>query len=716
MARWQKQARWVLAVVAIGVAASVAYTLRPREPVAQPQKYERTDPKAAMEIHQGEAVTLKGANKDLQVEYRVMTTNQDGAAVLHDAKITVNNRGGRNYTVTGKQAFVGQKNSSYDIRGDVRLVTDDDLVVTSQQATYADSEKLVRVPGDVKFSRGRMSGSGIGFTFDEERDVMWILEKAAVDFKAEGNAGAMSFTSGTFGYARRERYMRFEQTMHMDREAQVMDADSAMVRLFPDRDEPDYVELRNGASVRGSGSASALKSMTARDINLDYADDGRSLQNATLAGKGEIQVASSASTSNQKLASDYMDINLDPADGSVRALSMRDAVNVTLPATKDTAARTVHSNALTAAGNQRGIREMKFSEGVEYREPGPKGQAGRTVRARDLVAGLDAAAGTIEDAHFVGNVDFTDGALHAVGSDARYMVDAGTLALTGVAPAPHIDSDTLVIDATTIDVTLNPRKMAAKGNVRSTLLPPKKSTGNQPAAKRPGLLDEKESVSVIADSLTYDETTRRAEYVGKPQAVLIQGQTTIHAASLTLDDTKGDLIANGKVLTNLVIASKQADGKETASQEPDTKEGKPAAKQKPTVARAETFTYSDQTRMATYTTAAQFYGDQGNLSAGKLELQLAKDENTLETIEANTAVTAIVDRRTVTGTRLTYSPSEDKYIVFGAPVKMTDADCKETSGKKLTFWKASDKVQVDGNNEVRTQTKGGGKCTVVPPQ
>jgi hypothetical protein len=44
---------------------------------------------------------------------------------------------------------------------------------------------------------------------------------------------------------------------------------------------------------------------------------------------------------------------------------------------------------------------------------------------------------------------------------------------------------------------------------------------------------------------------------------------------------------------------------------------------------------------------------------------------------------------------------------------MVDADCSETSGKTLTFWKGSDRVQVDGNNEVRTQTKGGGKC---PPQ
>ena len=97
-------------------------------------------------------------------------------------------------------------------------------------------------------------------------------------------------------------------------------------------------------------------------------------------------------------------------------------------------------------------------------------------------------------------------------------------------------------------------------------------------------------------------------------------------------------------------------------------------------------------------------------------MQLAKDDNALERLDATGVVTAIVDRRTVTGTQLTFSPADDKYVVNGTPVKMVDADCQETTGKRLTFWKASDRVVVDGNNEVRTQTKGGGKCTVPPPQ
>jgi lipopolysaccharide transport protein LptA len=303
----------------------------------------------------------------------------------------------------------------------------------------------------------------------------------------------------------------------------------------------------------------------------------------------------------------------------------------------------------------------------------------------------------MQDAHFMSAVDFTDPPLHATGSDARYNVAKGTLSLSGKEPEPHIESDEVTIDAVTIDVVLDPRSMTAKGNVRSVLLPAKK---DDKKTKRPALLAEKDPVNILAESFTYDEAKRKADYTGK--VLLMQGETTIRAKTMTIDESKGDLVANGQVITNLVIAG--------------AKKAEPDTKTRPTVARAETFTYSDQTRVATYTTTAQLDGEQGNLSAGKLELMLAKADNTLEKLEANGAVTAIVDKRTVTGTRLSYSTADEKYIVYGAPVKMIDAECQETSGKTLTFWKASDKVQVDGNNEVRTQTKGGGKCPATPPQ
>ncbi len=687
-----------MAAVAIGVIAVVAYTVRPREVVAPPERTERLAPDTKIKTIGGDVIQWKGDTKDVRIEFESQTTNQQNETKLHGVKILVDNREGRSYTVRGKEAFVGQQNSSYDVRGDVKLETSDGLIARGQQATYVDAEKIVRVPGAVTFTRGRMSGTGIGFTYDEQRDTMWILDKADVKLKAEGNAAPMAFTAGAFGHARRDRYMRLEKTLHIDREGQQIDATESTIRLFPDRDEPDYLELRGGSKISGGPKDKALRSMSATDINIDYAEDGRTMQHATLAGTAEIELKPQQGTTGQKLSGNFMEVGLDP-DGSVRSLSTRDAVTATLPATKDSAARTIRSTALNAAGTALGLHQMAFTEGVEYREAATKTQGARIARAQSLEAKLDPAAGTLLDARFTGNFEFTDGPMRALSNEARYDLIAGTLALSGKEITPEIRDESLTLLAEAIDVTLDPRKMVAKGNVRSTLLPPKKPAGTAPATKRPALLGDKEPVNILSTTMTYDEAKKTAEYVG--QTRLFQGATSINADKLTLDEVKGDLTATGKVVTNLEITNKQAEK---------------GTKPKPTIGRAESFTYSDDTRMATYTTNAQFDGDQGHLSAGKLELQLAKAENALDKLEAFGTVIAIVDKRTITGTRLTHSPAEDKYLVVGAPVKMIDGDCQETNGKTLTFWKASDRVLVDGNNEVRTQTKGGGKCQATPPQ
>jgi lipopolysaccharide transport protein LptA len=273
------------------------------------------------------------------------------------------------------------------------------------------------------------------------------------------------------------------------------------------------------------------------------------------------------------------------------------------------------------------------------------------------------------------------------------------MALSGKDRRPRVENDALSIEATAIDVTLDPRVLTATGSVSSTMLPSKKPSGNTPAANRPGLLADQEAVGIVAEKLIYDETTRKADYTGRVR--LLQGDTNINAEELTIDETKGDLSASGKVMTMLSIVEKDSAA---------------ATKPKPMVGRANAFAYSDHNRTATYTTTAQLDGDQGNLRAAKIEMKLAKDDNTLDALAADGQVTALVDKRTVTGTHLSYEPGDDKYVVVGAPVKMLDADCQESSGKTLTFWKASDRVQIDGNDEVRTQTKGGGKCPQTPPQ
>ena len=697
MTTWQKRARLIVAAIAVTVIAVVAYTMRPRDAVAPQQPIEKPAPGITVVTMGGNAIQLKGAEQDLKIEFQRQETNKEQQTKLLGVKVLASNRGGRSYTITGKEAQVGKGESSYHISGEVRMETSDGLVAHANEATYTDAEKMVRAPGPVTFSRGRMHGTGTGFIYDEQRDVLTILENADVHFAAEGNEGPMDVKAGGFIYARRDRFMRFERTMHMDRAGQLMDADDGHVRLYPDRDETDLIELRGNSRVTGGSQMGALKSMSSKDMNLKYGEDGRTLQHATLATRGEIELATKSGATAQRLTAELIDIDLEP-DGSVRSLAARDGATATLPATADTGARTIRSTALTAAGTAQGIREMKFQEGVEYREAATKSHPARIAKAHTLDASLEPASGALVEARFAGRFDFTEGQMRATSADAVYNIAAGSLSLTGSKDVtPHIEDEALTIDANAIDVTLEPMRITAANRVRSTMLPVKKPAGNAAAANRPGILGDKEPVQIIAEKLAYDETTRKADYSG--QVKLMQGETTITADTITLDEAKGDLIANGKVVTNLLITEK--DTTETS---------------KPTIARAGSFIYSDETRRATYTTTAQLDGDQGNLRAGKIELQLAKDDNALEGLEADGQVTALVDRRTVTGAHLSYSPAEDKYTVTGVPVKMIDADCQELLGKTLTFWKASDRVQVDGNNEVRTQTKGGGKCVATPPQ
>ena len=696
MTPWQKRARLFVAAIAVAVIAVVAYTMRPREAVAPLAPVEKPPEGATIVTRGGDVMHWKGATRDLRIEFERQETYTDQQNKLFGVKAFVDNRGGRSYTITGNEAQVGKDESSFVVKGNVKMETSDGLVANSQEATYTDADKIVRAAGPVTFSRGRMTGSGTGFLFDEQRDTLTIVQDADVHFAAEGQEGPMDVTAGGFIYARRDRYLRFERTMHMDRDGQLIDADEGMVRLYPDRDETDLIELRGNAKVTGGGQMGALQSMSARDINLNYGDDGRTLENAVLAGTGVIEVMPKGNTATQRLAAEYSELGLQP-DGSVRNLNARDSVNVTLPATKEIGVRTIRSSTLTAVGEPQGLRSMDFREGVEYREAATKTHPLRVARARVLVATLDPATGALVDARFTANFEFTEDTMRATADTAVYKVEQGTMALAGTASTPHIETEALTIDANGIDIALDPLKVTADGNVRSTMLPSKKPAGDATAAKRPALLGEKEPVQIVAAKLTYDETSRRADYSG--QVKLMQGETRIDGDSLTLDEAKGDLIANGKVTTTLVIDGKDKPGD---------------AKRKPTIGRAGSFNYSDQTRTATYTTTAQLDGDQGNLRGDKIEMKLAKGENTLEGLEARGQITALVDRRTVTGAHLTYSPADDMYVVNGAPVKMIDADCQESSGRKLTFWKASDRVVIDGNNEVRVQTKGGGKCPATP--
>jgi lipopolysaccharide export system protein LptA len=106
-------------------------------------------------------------------------------------------------------------------------------------------------------------------------------------------------------------------------------------------------------------------------------------------------------------------------------------------------------------------------------------------------------------------------------------------------------------------------------------------------------------------------------------------------------------------------------------------------------------------------------GPQGEVRADRITVDLAARSSATEQMEANGTVTLRLGAKRATSQQLRYRAKDESYELVGtarAPVSVVEA-CRATTGKTLIFYGSTDRILVDGNEEIRTQTKGGGPCT-----
>ena len=147
--------------------------------------------------------------------------------------------------MSGKELKAAKDQANVQMAGDVNLLSSDGLHAHSEQATYERTDGVIRAPGPVRFSKGAVSGTAIGMTYDQKRDVLWLLEQAHVIVKADAKTkGTADITAGSFGYARRDKYMRFERGCRALREGRIIEADTCTAFLTDDESKLKTLELR----------------------------------------------------------------------------------------------------------------------------------------------------------------------------------------------------------------------------------------------------------------------------------------------------------------------------------------------------------------------------------------------------------------------------------------------------------------------------------------
>jgi lipopolysaccharide export system protein LptA len=708
MTRWQRTARLLLAVFAVALAAVVALNLRSRAPAQTgPGATGRSDPGAVAESTGGTAVMARGTRQDYSVDYARARTYADGTINAEQVTVKVPQRAGKDFTVTGQQAALSDGQSKVAMTGAVRLTASDGLDLTTDAATFDNREGLVRAPGRVTFTRGGLSGTAVGATYDQGRDVLWLLDAVRLKVAAgPTTGGAADIDAGAAGFAQRERYIRFERGVRVLRAGRVIEADAGVGYLAEAEDRLETLELRGNARVSTTvPSPGGLDAMSARDITLGYAPDGQTLQQASLAGGAVVQFGAAPGQDGRRLGADTMTLTMGPDGATLVSVTARTGVTLDLPANAGAASRRITAQALDASGPpDRGITLARFEGAVEFVErrsgaaPGP---ADRIARSRTLEAAVEPGFGGLRSAAFAGGVTFEDGARRASGATALYDISAGTLRVaaeaTGGSRGARVDDRRATVEAARVDLTLDGGSMVAETDVRSVLKAAGGPDAGAGAGRRPGLLESSQAVNVTAARLVYDSRTRRATYTG--DARLWQGETAVQGATIVLDEEKGDLTAQGQVRSTLRLARRSVEG---APGEART-----------TVLTADRLVYEDAARRATYTTDARMNGPEGDVRAATIELYLDEAGRALERAEAYTAVSLRTDTRAATGARLTYHVADERYVMSGSPVRVLEQlpeECRETLGRTLTFFRSADTISVDGNEESRTQTTSGGRC------
>ena len=201
MFSWQGLTRLILAAFLVVFGIVVFLAIRERQETGPDRAGLAADPDALVESTGAIVTQAKGAKQDYRVEAERQLTYASGATKLETVRVTVMERAGRDFEVTGREASIGDDRSQIDMTGDVRLAVSDGLTATTDRALYDDNEGLLRAPGPVDFTRGRMSGSGLGATYDRNRDVLWLLDRAQLHFAPDASGGGADGHRGWHGGA-----------------------------------------------------------------------------------------------------------------------------------------------------------------------------------------------------------------------------------------------------------------------------------------------------------------------------------------------------------------------------------------------------------------------------------------------------------------------------------------------------------------------------------
>jgi lipopolysaccharide transport protein LptA len=662
-------ARRVLLGTLVVVSGAVAWSLRRPAPRPAPSGGQTApDPGQGTTVRDLSVVRFKAGDTEVAIKARAMAGREGEATRFQGVEVVlpfVAEGRPSNATITADECLYQAAPIRASFRGHVHVRTDDGFELWSESLKYWSEEGRVFSRQGVRFQRGTASGTAGSMDY---RTGEGLVLHGPVRLRLEDAAGPPTeIESATAHASREERFVWFVDGVVVRQSGRELRSRRLELNLSEDLhaverataiEEVDLVTAP-GAGLPGAPEASApalgqggRKRLRCGQLNVVFRSRGV-LQEATAVNAASLEVEPGPGDVPEKrrLAAPQLRFGFDE-QGRLVALQGR-PIRPSGPSGSGQAVLT-----------------------AEPAAPAPAG--GRRVQSDTLAARLDPVSGLLQGAEFDGAVTASEPGRRAWAAHAVYDEGTGLTTLTG---DPRIldEGDGSELRGRRIQIGTRSQNVTASENVRHTV-------GRRGGAGGRGMLAGDEPTVFLCREFEYDEKARTARY--RENALLRSGKDEIRAPLIVLEEK-----AEGRRLT--------ASGGTSSVVHPRPKKGG-TKEPVPVEARSRETVYEESTNRIVYTGDVEIH--QGDIVTRSPEavVVLTKEGRDVDRLLAGEPVEVRQGARRATGQRGTYTPADETFVLVGEKVVLLDVD-RRLEGRILTFEVGSDRIRVDGREEVRSE-------------
>jgi LPS export ABC transporter protein LptC/lipopolysaccharide transport protein LptA len=533
-------------------------------------------------------------------------------------------------------------------QGHVKLTTDDGAELRTEQLIYRGDKQLSRSELPVEFKRQTLSGAAKGFEYHGEDSHLELSGDVLVRASPPGKP-PLEIRSQRAELLRAEGTMRFTEGVRVNQASDQLTSDRfeldfGEAQVIYRARAIDQVVLQTSSASTPGAAAGGTRHLKCRKLDLWFRPDG-SLQEATAVDEAVLTLSAAPKEppERRKLEAGVITFKFD------------------------------------ATGRLEGLQTLKETTFSATPLPPNKGPA-RTLTCARLTGEMDAASGQPKRIEFDKDVVFTEGKRKGTGQKAFFDGEKSELFLD---QGPQLLDAEQGSDLTAQGILIGTRtgNVSANEQVRHLL----KNTGRTQGSF---LGHTSEPILITSRFLEYTARTRVARYW--EGALLRTGADEIRAAEVRLQDQQQGarrLEAEGSVIS--LLHPRQA-----------TQGGRTAAVVE---ARSQKMVYEEAKREITYDGEVSI--KQGDIATRSPHawLVLTPDGTRLESMKAGDTVEVVQGNRKARGSQGVYTPAEETMVLTGERVVLQDPQ-QQVEGRSLTFHVGDDRILVNGQEQVRTQT------------